>query len=110
VLAESEKLISEAKGAAGPLYERAYPKVIQSPRLTAILNTPAGRAALKRATTIAANEGRDPNTLGVQFDAAGDPVMMPTASTQTLDYVKRGLDDIIEQGRSPLTGKLTLDE
>jgi hypothetical protein len=30
VLAESEKLISEAKGAAGPLYERAYPKVRSS--------------------------------------------------------------------------------
>lgn len=29
---------------------------------------------------------------------------------QTLDYVKRGMDDVLEQYRNPMTGKLQLDE
>lgn len=31
-------------------------------------------------------------------------------STQTLDYVKRGMDDILESQRNPITGRLVLDE
>lgn len=35
---------------------------------------------------------------------------MPAYTTQTLDYVKRGMDDVLEQKRNPLTGRLVLDE
>lgn len=31
-------------------------------------------------------------------------------TTQSLDYVKRGIDDILEPQRNPITGKLNLDE
>lgn len=31
-------------------------------------------------------------------------------STQTLDYVKRGMDDILESQRNPISGRLVLDE
>jgi hypothetical protein len=111
VLAEAERLDQQAQTAARPLYDRAYAaQPLQSPRLTALLETPAGKAALKRATTIAANEGHDPATMGVQMDAAGGPAVAGSLSTQTLDYVKRGLDDIIEEGRNDLTGKLKLNE
>lgn len=107
----SEDLTRQAQTAAAPLYAKAYSSPpIQSEKLSGLLQTPAGKDGLRRAVTIAANEGRDPMSLGVQFDSAGDPVLSPTPSTQTLDYVKRGLDDIIEQGRNPLTGQLKLDE
>jgi hypothetical protein len=168
-----------ARAAAAPLYESSYATVVpQTPQLTALLNTPAGRGALARARTIAANEGRDPMSMGFALDDNGDvilrPVNMgalerqgsarnavrdaqnayrrakaakggdvdkaysdllrareeqraadaalasapspetaqtnPTYSTQTLDYVKRGLDDTLEQYRDPVTRELRLDE
>ncbi len=45
--------------------------------------------------------------------AAPDPNMaasVPAYTTQTLDYVKRGMDDVLEEQRNPLTGRLQLDE
>ncbi|WP_426265151.1 hypothetical protein [Sphingomonas sp. PWP1-2] len=35
---------------------------------------------------------------------------VPNYTTQTLDYVKRGMDDVLEQHRNPITGRLVLDE
>ena len=35
---------------------------------------------------------------------------MPGYTTQTLDYVKRGMDDVLEDQRNPITGRLALDE
>jgi hypothetical protein len=34
----------------------------------------------------------------------------PGYTTQTLDYAKRGMDDVLEQYRNPMTGRLDLDE
>lgn len=45
--------------------------------------------------------------------AAPDPsqaASVPAYTQQTLDYVKRGMDDILEEQRNPVTGKLVLDE
>lgn len=174
-----DELIERAKQNAAPLYEKAYAApVVETPRLKWILDTPAGRGALARARTIAANEGRDPQALGFALDDNGDVILKPVEAdlfgrqaaarvelteaqkalkaarrkpggdvdaararlesareefraadqalksrpmavtaatsrsytTQTLDYVKRGLDDIIEQSRDKTTGKLVLDE
>ncbi len=44
---------------------------------------------------------------------APDPTMaaaVPSYTTQTLDYVKRGMDDVLEEQRNPITGRLQLDE
>lgn len=126
---ESDALMQQARTAAAPLYDEAYQApVISTPELDSLLNTPAGRGALGRARTIAANERRDPEALGFQLDADGnvrldptlhlnedgsisqEPAMSRGYTQQTLDYVKRGLDDIIEQYRDPVTQRLTLDE
>jgi len=110
VLEESERLIEQAKAKASPLYEKAYAQPTNSDKIQGILKTPAARGALKRAYNIAANEGIDPHRLGIDLDMQGEPTLTRVPTTQTLDYVKRGLDDIIEKNRSPLTGKLILDE
>lgn len=130
---QSDNLMQQARTAAAPLYESAYKNaVIATPELEAVLNTPAGRGALARARTIAANERRDPEALGFMLDADGNVRLDPTVNLgeaadgtleatqgaamsrgytpQTLDYVKRGLDDIIESHRDPVTGRLVLDE
>lgn len=39
-----------------------------------------------------------------------NPLPVQGYTTKTLDYVKRGMDDVLEQQRNPITGKLVLDE
>ena len=175
----ADSLINKGRTASGGLYDEAYAApVVATPELDAILATPAGRQALNRARTIAANERRDPAALGFSLDADGNVVLNPVRldpfqaqaeaksafdaaqeshrvalrtagantettresllaardqlktadaslanaptpgtaatsqgyTTQTLDYVKRGLDDILEQSRDPVTRRLHLDE
>jgi hypothetical protein len=180
----TQALVEQRAAAAKPLYEEAYSQPpVSSPKLDSILGTPAGKGALARAYTIAANEGRNPVEMGfvhnadgsvslnptpvgamdrlqaaregydsaaadleratrkasgggsasgvapardavaktsAELDAAkanmaaqpqgGSPVRQNGYSTQTLDYVKRGLDDQIEQYRDKTTGILHLDE
>lgn len=129
---QSDDLMQRAQRAAAPLYDDAYNAApVASPVLDDLLSRPAGRQALARARTIAANEGRDPTALGFALDADGNVVLNPiqqlgddagnltltqeparvrSYSPQTLDYVKRGLDDIIEAQRDPVTRRLHLDE
>jgi len=128
---QSDALMATARRNAAPLYEQAYSAPpIGSPVLDDLLSRPAGAQALARARTIAANEGRDPTALGFVLDNAGNvvlqpsrpmsltsagvdggqPVQQPSYTPQTLDYVKRGLDDIIEAQRNPITRQLHLDE
>lgn len=127
----SDNLMEQARAAARPLYEQAYasPPIV-SPQLEELLNTPAGKGALSRARTIAANERRDPAAMGFAVDAEGNVVLNPVTAVdttsedlavnltpsrqrgytpQTLDYVKRGLDDIVEAQRDQF-GRLRLDE
>lgn len=104
---ESNNLIQQAKARAAPLYEQAYAAPAQtSDKLQAILDTPAAKSAITKARAIAGNEMQNPEALGLGEE--GTLTKMP--SWQTLDYVKRGLDDILEQNRNPVTGKLALDE
>jgi hypothetical protein len=97
---------------AAPLYEEAYAQpFVWNPALEALLNRPSTRSALARARRIAEEEGRDPSGLGLDLDADGNVTINRTAaSMQTLDYVKRGLDDVVEATRNEVTGKLKLDE
>ncbi|AJR22529.1 MULTISPECIES: hypothetical protein [unclassified Sphingobium] len=126
---QSDDLLAQARTAAAPLYERAYKApVIGTPTLDSLINTPFGRQAVGKARTIAANERRDPAAMGFRLDADGNVVLEPTVpmtltsagreggapvqqpgyTTQTLDYAKRGMDDVLEQYRNPITGKLDL--
>jgi hypothetical protein len=114
-----EELDATRRTAARPLYDIAYsqPAVEQwTPRIAELFRRPSMRAALARAQRIAAEEGRDPRELGLTFNDAGDPVFLAGAdangqipSVQTMDYVKRGLDDVVEQYRDRTTGRLNLD-
>lgn len=104
---ESERLLEEARTASAPLYDdfRAQPGRT-SDELEAILQTPAGRSALSRAQTIAANERRDPTALGFDLNDQGEVILARNSSPETLDLVKRGLDDLLEDARDPITGRI----
>lgn len=104
----AEALTQQARTNAAPLYDAAYaaPGRI-TPQLESILQTPAGQQALRNAQQIAANERRDPNALGFNaIDAEGNVALTQSPSMETLDLVKRGLDQVIEGRRDPVTGRL----
>lgn len=106
----SAQLLAKARADSQPLYEafRSQP-ARTSPELEAFLATPAGREALTNARTIAANEGRDPNAMGFDLDQQGQVVLRQDPSPETLDFVKRGLDDVVGGYKNPVTGRLDLN-
>ena len=105
----SEALIAKAKTDAAPLYKQAYaaPTPITDELQSLLKRMPA--SALNNAQRVAKLEGRDPNTLGVAFDEAGDIKLVGKPTVETLDFIKRGLDDVVEKYRDKTTGALVLD-
>lgn len=136
---------SDLRTAASPLYDKAYAAGgVGSQTLDALTSRPAMQAAMQRAMSIAAEEGRSPSELGfvvqntpnapttemrtvtqavpgggtrdvqVKVPVTGgstpEMVQVQNPTAQTWDYVKRGLDDVINANRNPVTGKLILDE
>ena len=106
----SEDLITQARAQAAPLYEAAYAAPGASAfNIGDLAARPSMKKALNNAVRIAQEEGRDPAQIGFVFDDAGNATMTRQPSWQTLDYVKRGLDDVLEGYRDRTTGKLALD-
>ncbi|ALC11208.1 hypothetical protein [Sphingopyxis sp. 113P3] len=106
----SQALMAQARAQSDPLYMAFREQPARtSPEIQAMLQTPAGREALRRAQTIAANDQVDPNTLGFDLNDLGEVVLTSSPSPQTLDYVKRGFDDVLDGYRDTTTGRLALD-
>lgn len=106
----SDNLLQQARTNAGPLYDafRSQP-ARTSDELQALLGTPAGQQALNNARAIAANEGRDPNAMGFDLNDLNQVVLRSDPSPETLDLVKRGLDDVVSGAANPLTGRIETD-
>jgi hypothetical protein len=79
----SDDLIASGRAAAAPLYEQAYAApAVTTPEIESLLSTPFGRSALARARVIAANERRNPATLGFALDDSGNVVLNPVGVNQ----------------------------
>jgi hypothetical protein len=94
-----QQLDDAAKTAATPAYtafENAAPvnpdHLQPGGALDTLLQRPAIKSALKASLTSAANEGIDPNSLGITLNAAGDPIFKGVPSWRTLDFIKTNLD------------------
>lgn len=108
----ADDLMTQASDAAGPLYEAAYAKSgagAFASKIEPLLTRPSMKKAFAKAYRIAQEEGRDPTTLGFDIDQAGEVTLKRVPSWQTLDYVKRGMDDVVEAYRDPTSGRLNLD-
>jgi hypothetical protein len=108
----ADTLMTEASSRAGPLYDAAYARSgadTFGKAVAPLLQRPSMRRAFQRAYRIAQEEGRDPTTLGFDLNDAGEVTLTRAPSWQTLDYVKRGLDDVVESYRDSTTGRLNLD-
>lgn len=118
--------MAHLRAQAAPLYERAYAHTeVESPELTALLERPAMKRATANAMRIAQEEGRDPTELGfvmqkvpvtssLEMSGGGkhsfvveQEVEVQRPTMQTWDYIKRGMDDVIEGYRK--NGKLELN-
>jgi len=109
--------------AAKPLYEAAYAHPPINPdemvlpggaqragSIGALIARPSFQSAMANAIKLAREEGVSPVTLGIDLDAQGVPVFTKVPTWKTLDYVKRGMDDHIENTwRNKVTGRLDLD-
>lgn len=101
-------LIQQGRDAARPFYDAARSRAAPvDEEIAAMLQTPAGQEALGVARSIAANEGRDPNTLGFDLNEQGQTIIRELPSFETLQYVKRGLDSVVE-GKRNAFGQLDL--
>lgn len=107
---QGDALIQQARTAAAPLYEKAYSNPgASSVDMADLAMRPSFRKALMNAANLAAEEGDNPMALGFQFDEAGDVLLTDVPSFKTMDYIKRGMDDVIEGYRDPTSGRLNLD-
>jgi hypothetical protein len=123
----ADELMTKARTEAGPLYDAAYAHLgVQQfvDKIRPLLARPSMKKALSNAYRIAQEEGENPETLGLSkfkpsdspiLDASGKPmqvdeVQVTTVPTwKTLDFIKRGMDDVVEGYRDPTSGKLNLD-
>lgn len=99
-----EDIAKARQKVASPLYQEAFTanKAVSSPEIDRILETPAGKAALKSAATKMQNDGslmgKPDAELGEQARVAGikaEGGAAPALNLRSLDYVKRSLDDQI---------------
>lgn len=109
------------KSAAAPLYAEGYAmQNMASDELGALLSRPSVKKAMGRAYRIAAEAGESPEDLGLLVRQTDQPSMfggmledaveLRNPSAKTWDFVKRGLDDVLETYRDKTTGRLVLDE
>jgi hypothetical protein len=100
---QSDALMQGARARAGPLYDAAYAQPgVMSEELQSLLQTPTGRAALSRAHRIAADERRDPATMGLLMDADGNVTLNPAPAREmgSVDSARAELDAAQNEYRS----------
>jgi hypothetical protein len=93
----AEDIIRKRGAAADPLYKQAYREggVVADDRFMRFMKMPQFQDAYARAKKLAALDGIELPEKAVNIDKAGGFDIM------TLDYIKRGLDDVIYLGKQP---------
>jgi hypothetical protein len=96
----AEDIIKQRDAASRPLYQQAYQEggVIADDRIMDFMKIPQFKDAYARARRIAALDGIELPEKAMDIDKVGGFDLM------TLDYIKRGLDDVLFTGRQPGSG------
>lgn len=109
----------QRSAASAPLYRQAFddPSPVWNERIQQFIDSPEARQGLRqglmiqRREALASGQRFDPRSYGVTgFNEAGEPIIAGTPNLRTLDAIKRGMDDMLEQYRDKTTGRLVLDE
>lgn len=90
------------------------PGAVWSPRIQQFLDDPITQAGLAKGAKLerleALAEGRtfNPSEYAITgVDQAGNPVVGSVPNMRTLNVVKKGLDDMVEAAKDPVTGRLS---
>lgn len=113
----SQSLNAARKAQSAPLYEEAMNNgPVISDRVNQFVDDPILKQGIsqglqiQRLESLAKGEPFDPKDYGITgFNDAGDPIISGVPNMRLLDAGKKGLDNIVEQYRNPITGKLNLD-
>lgn len=99
VYAEAETLIRQREAEAGANYaaSNSARDLTWTDKLGELIKRPSMREGLAYAAKLAADEGRDPMTLGFIADSKGNITKVEAPSMETWDYIKRALDYKISQ-------------
>lgn len=108
-----EQIGAQRAAAAKPLYDalrQSDPAMYNTPEVINILNTPAGRKAISAAELRAKNL-REPfpqlvETITDPATGAAELRVTKIPDFEALDQVKRSLDNIIEDARDPISGRI----
>lgn len=108
VEALGKSMRAEGSAAVDDLYKAAFSRAapVADPDLKAVMQRDAVREGLQYAKKIASNRGKDWAKMGVDLDAQGNVVLKKGASFESLDMVKRGIDDYLDTFRNDVTGQL----
>lgn len=110
------ELVRQGQEAAAPLFDAAFEAgPIMSPKLSGLLKRPSVKAAVERAKRLAAEEDVNPMDIGLEVNTNPSQFEIPemnfvkTPTAKAWDYVRRGLNDVIDTYRDKTTGRLVLD-
>lgn len=113
----ADDLIRWASDASEPFYKKALAaKPVTSDRMKQFLADPITREGIKRGLRIqrlealAKGEKFDPYDYVTSFDEAGEPIIEKLHNMRTVNVIKKGIDDILDAYRDPVTNRLNLDE
>ena len=105
----ADDLMRIRKDATQPLYTKAYANPVDPGEdMISLFRRPAMHQAWVKARKIAANDGDPlPDNLFTTRPDGGKIVNTDAIrDVKMLDYIKRGLDDVVEPHRDPITGKI----
>lgn len=106
-MAAKDAIAEAAEKAAAPLYKRAYAKPTPFTKtLENILETPAGKAALRHAEQLAGNEQVPFKQFFVNITQNGK-IVRRVPDTRAWQYIKDAMDDMIEAQKDSITKKYT---
>jgi len=113
----TKALTDQARETSNPLYAQALENPAWSERLQQFWDDPIMKrglregAAIQRLESLAAEEKFNPHDAAITgFNEAGDPILEGVPNMRTINIAKKGIDNILEGYRDPITGKLNLDE
>jgi len=107
-LSAKDDIAATAKRLAEPLYRQAYEKPIPFTRsLQDILETDAGRSALRKAKSLASNEQQPFKSWFANVADDGTFTRERVPDMRAWDYIKRSLDDMIDGQTDNITRKVS---
>lgn len=107
-LSAKDDIAATAKRIADPLYRRAYEKPVPFTKsLEGILKTDAGRAALRKAKSLASNEQDPFKSWFANVADDGTYTLERVPDMRAWDYIKRALDDMIDGQTDNITRKVS---